>query len=505
MKKFIYIILSLVFLTTSCSLDKMPSGYIDTSTAVESVEDAAKVRDYLYLGLRGMYSGSYIYSNEICSDIFHASFGFGNRMGEFYRWEWTATNGTAESLWADCYYLTAVANFLTEKIDKLDNTKFSESDKAALELYKGECNFVKAATMFELAQRFCDVYSASTAASSMGVMLVDKYAPTSDQTSYPGRSSLADTYKFINEHLSKAATAIASVSGKEASMYITIDAITAMQARIALVTGDYDTAIAKSTALISGGKYPLISTKDEFTKLWTNDSGKECMMQLYADYVAKSLPASCNYNYVSLGADGLYSPDYIPTSWLFNLYDKKDIRYTTWYTEQTLTYGTIKGKAVILNKFPGNRELQDANKKTSDYINKIKLFRIAEQYLIAAESYALKGGNDAVASDYLNQLRAKRIPSYVPQTYAGNNLITEIRNERVRELVGEGFRVLDIKRYNAGFNRSKSQNSQIISNAGSALTELLSIDASNFRFLWPIPKAEIDANPQIKGQQNNGY
>ncbi|MBQ8335600.1 MAG: RagB/SusD family nutrient uptake outer membrane protein, partial [Tidjanibacter sp.] len=30
-------------------------------------------------------------------------------------------------------------------------------------------------------------------------------------------------------------------------------------------------------------------------------------------------------------------------------------------------------------------------------------------------------------------------------------------------------------------------------------------EAGHSRFLWPIPKTEIDANPQIKNQQNDGY
>ena len=33
----------------------------------------------------------------------------------------------------------------------------------------------------------------------------------------------------------------------------------------------------------------------------------------------------------------------------------------------------------------------------------------------------------------------------------------------------------------------------------------LNIKPDNIRWIWPIPKAEIDANPQIKNQQNPGY
>ena len=505
MKKIIYIILSLSLLVTSCNLDKKKAGTIDTGMAVESLQDAANVRNYLYLRLRGMSAGSPIYFNELSADTFHGSIAFGNRGGTTYRWEWLSTESIAESLWSYNYYTTAIANFLLEKMEGLDQSAMSDIQKDSLNTFKGECYFFKALTMFDLAQRFCDVYDPATASTTLGLMLVDKYAPTSDPSRYPGRSSLADTYSYIDRNMTLAADILKKVNGTVASMFLTGDAVSALQARIALVKGDYDTAIRLSTALVDSGRYPLIDNEEDFNKLWTNDSGKECMMQLYADYAASSLPSSLSYSYISKAADGTYSPDYILEKWIVDLYAPEDIRFKTWLQKQTLTYGTITGDAYILTKFPGNPLLQDPTKKTSDYINKIKLFRIAEQYLIAAEAYALKTGNDGLASKYLNDLRAKRIPEYTAQDYSGATLLNEIRQERVRELIGEGFRFLDLKRYKTGFTRSAAQNTDIISNAGGSNTEFLSIEPSNFRFLWPIPQAEIDANPQIKNQQNKGY
>ena len=514
MKKLIFTLLSVILLATSCSLEKMPSGSVSTND-VQSIDDVAKLRNYLYIRLRGMYSGSYIYGGELMSDLFHASIGYGNRGGVYYKWQWTSTDGLAEGLWGHVYFTTASANFLIQEMDKLaEKLEMSDAEKAQLDIYYGEAYFMKAAAMFEAVKMFAEPYTKNK--SALGMMLVDTYAPTSDATTYPARSTVEETYKFIDENLSKAATKLAGVKGAVASMFLTTDAVSAMQARVALYKGDYATAATKASALVDGGKYPLISfanvasqedvdkALENFVELWTNDSGAECMMQLYADYEASSLPSSLDYYYISLNASGIYAPDYIPEKWLVNLYSNNDIRKAVWFGTHKLTYQNINGNAVIFKKFPGNPTLQDPKKATSDYINKIKLFRVAEQYLIAAEAYAYSGNEDK-ANEYLNALRSARELGYTEVLLSGDDLKEAIKTERVKELVGEGFRFYDLKRYAKGLTRSEAQNTSIITNAGSTQTELFSANANDFRWLWPIPQAEIDSNPQISEQQNPGY
>ena len=516
MKKLLFTLISCILLATSCSLEKMPSGSVSTND-IQSLDDAAKLRNYLYIRLRGMYAGSYIYCGELMSDLFHASIGYGNRGGIYHKWQWTSTESLAEGLWSHAYFTTASANFLIQEMDKLsEKLELTDEEKAQLDVYYGEAYFMKAAAMFELVKMFSEPYTKST--SALGVMLVDTYNPTSDASTYPGRSTVAETYEFIDGYLAKAATKLAGVKGQVASMFLTTDAVTAMQARVALYKGDWSTAATKATSLIDGGKYPLISfegvDKDDedavsevltqFYDLWTNDSGEECMMQLYADYAASSLPSTLNYNYISFSASGVYSPDYIPETWILDLYNENDIRGMMWFETQKLTYQSITGNAVIFTKFPGNPTLQDGSKTTSDYINKIKLFRIAEQYLIAAEAYA-NSGNDEKAYEYYSALSAARTLDYEGRALTGDDLKEAIKKERVRELIGEGFRFYDLKRYGQGFTRGAAQNAEIITGAGSTQTELFSASASDFRWLWPIPQAEIDSNPQIAEQQNAGY
>ncbi|MBR3931732.1 MAG: RagB/SusD family nutrient uptake outer membrane protein, partial [Tidjanibacter sp.] len=131
-----------------------------------------------------------------------------------------------------------------------------------------------------------------------------------------------------------------------------------------------------------------------------------------------------------------------------------------------------------------------------------KPFRLAELYLIMAECLVELEDKDG-AEFYLNELRKARITGFdSKKTYGSlDALRQEVRNERVKELVGEGFRMHDLKRWGLGMTRGVSQNAAMTHTA----YDKVSVESGNFRFLWPIPKSEMDANPQFKGQQNAGF
>ena len=109
-------------------------------------------------------------------------------------------------------------------------------------------------------------------------------------------------------------------------------------------------------------------------------------------------------------------------------------------------------------------------------------------------------GNDA-----LNALKKARIEGWTDATYDQEALLNEIMNERERELVGEGYRLMDLKRWGKGVKRGKPQSKGLVLFPGQASTDGLDKPVDDQRMLWPIPKTEMDANPQLAGQQNPGY
>ncbi len=81
---------------------------------------------------------------------------------------------------------------------------------------------------------------------------------------------------------------------------------------------------------------------------------------------------------------------------------------------------------------------------------------------------------------------------------SGPTLLEDILVERRKELAFEGHRYWDLARYNRDVVRVNLTDEYP---AGVPLV----IQAGNFRRLLPIPQAELDANPNIRSQQNPGY
>lgn len=123
-------------------------------------------------------------------------------------------------------------------------------------------------------------------------------------------------------------------------------------------------------------------------------------------------------------------------------------------------------------------------------------------YLIAAEA-AMENGDAANANLYLNALRAKRIGNWKDATYSLGQIENEIRNERVKELYCEGFRLNDLKRWHIGFSRSGGQVANLVMQGENYAG--CTRPADDPMFLWPIPTSELEANPQMKDEQNPGY
>lgn len=480
---------------SSCNLEKFPDTAINTENAMESVSDCQAFRNGLYSGMKYCFTGGFIYATDLQTDLYHAVANFGNFQGAFYSYSLTSSESTVATVWNGLYGYIGNANFLIDGIQKLlDRGTLDEADQALVRQYYGEACYIRAHMYFNLSQYFCEDYDPETAAETMGVPVVTRYAPTFDSSSYPSRGTLDQTYAQILADLSEAETYI-TTAGEPNAIYVTEDAVKALQARVALTMHDYQTAFDKASELVESGRYPLVTDAAAYAEGWVEDNLSESIWQVQMTGPDDTGNA---YSYFIYDTGSGPNPQYVPEQWVLDLYDTaNDIRYNAYFRETSFT-SPVTGTLTLLVKYPGNPTLYTTQ---TNYQNKPKVFRISEMYLIAAEAAANITGQDAVASQYLNDLKRARIAGWVDQTYSGVNLMSEIRDERVRELYGEGFRLNDLKRWHMGFTRDAGQNPDLVMQGTNYAS--CTRPADDPYFVWPIPLSEMDANPQMV--QNPAY
>lgn len=498
----------------SCDMDVQPQGAIPDTEALITVKDYETFANGLNALMRSITSGDYVILSDVQLDDFNAVIGNGNRRMDFYNGQVLPSTGEIASIYAGYYSVIAQTNFFIEHAEKKMKENLTPADLATLQECTGQAYFFRAYCYSCLADKFCQSYihCADRDKKGTGLSLQMVYAPTADNTKYPERSSLKETYEAILKDLQ---SAYSNMSDAEKFKGTTLtsgmvkprsDAAKAMMARIYLNMGNNTDAAKYAEELISTLRYPLITIKKAFHDMWFNDEGSEIIWKVSADkthHGSATGDAFCNNE---------QNPDYVPNNSAVYLFEENDFRWYAWFDNDINDNKAAKQKTISNSggteemfqfaKYPGNPKLQPTGATGSNFVNMAKPLRIGEMYLIAAEANA-NLGNDQKASNYLNDIAKARMSGINASGMSGTELMEAIQDERHRELMGEGLRQADLKRWNIGFTRSDAfddKNSVIITNFRN-----IQYSAGDYRLTWPIPQHEIDSNPQIANQQNPGY
>lgn len=509
MKKIFLSILFGASLLTSCDMNNNQDGVINIEDGMITMKDVTEGRNGLYAFLRSRCGGGYTTMADLQTDLFIGTGQNGNSYLDFTTGNILSNNGDVEGIWAGLLTGIVQVNYFLEASDRFANeNELAGADKTLFDRYVAEAHFIRAFFNYEMMYYFCGNYSAATASNpATGIPLVTNYNPSSDRSTYPGRSSLAETYTAIENDLDVALTGLTAFEATNRTAlapgcgYLNSYTVMALQARVALLKGDYSTAMTKAQTIINSGLFPLTQYND-YVNMWQNDEGDELIFQAFGNLGQKGgIPATGSiYNGVSPT-----QVKFAPSAALCAAYDIDDIRGVAFIGDQELTYNGATMYSPSFVKYPGNT-IYDTGSSSAQQ-NAPKPFRTSEQYLILAEAAAMSS-QSGVANDALNDLRAARIQGYTPQTYNGNTLIQQIRLERAKELVGEGFRLADLRRWDLGFTRDAAYDTDwypdmvgfILNNA-----TLVYYAPGDHRYVWPIPSSEIETNPQLAGQQNPGY
>lgn len=496
MKK-IYHLLALVVLSaftfTSCDgfLDMQPTNSGNADGAISTVADAKVALNGV---MSAMTSSSYygrnffMYGDAKGGDL--TIFSAGRGLDAFYTFNHTPNSNSYSGFWSRGYYCILQVNSLLKNIRE-------QEEKGSLEDFsyvKGQALTLRALFYFDLVRLYGLPYNYDKTA--YGVPNITEPLTVQAQ---PTRATVEENYRQILQDLSDGATFLSDDKSKQDG-YIGYYANIALQARVKLYMEDYDGALSAAREIIGSGKYELY-TPEQWAASWSKQFGSESIFELGITTEESDLgTSSLGFYLMRYGQLKNAMGWYLASDYFLNRLgeDETDARWGVMDNDEYWHDFDIERKGACY-KYMGGTSLPGDGKATNTAVN-IKIIRLSEIYLIAAEaalhSTKAEAGADAAAG-YLNEIR-KRAPQLEPATAS---TITDdmILDERSKELFAEGQRFFDMMRMNKTIEFNDDFQSVPVSHREKT------IDRTFGKIVLPISQDEINANPALKSQQNEGY
>ncbi len=485
--------LSLLGFFVACTKDLEPPQAIPTERSLKTKSDLMAWYYGFYSYFRTLQNGDFVLLQEYQADMLNATKTFGNRHYT-HRWDdFHASENAVGNVYLAYYATIRNINFFLNKVESYTPSRDSERD--TVNIAKGAAHFFRAYCYHELAIRWSRTYQPDELCVPK-VLELDLKAKTK-------RATQKEIFDYILEDLDKARILLSKREGVTSADEVTKDVVKALKSRVALTMKKWDVALSTASDLVTLGKYSLLASAVDVEKYWHDDKPTdESIMMLYGNFALAENTQSM-YPLMRRSRDYGYilQPDWLPSQWVLDLYAPNDWRRNVYFLEEELldyNNNPYPNKAWAVNKYPGNKMFDQDGKR--NYRHLPKPFRIAEQYLIAAEA-AHELGQDANALAFLNALRGSR--GLIPVMATGTALRDEIRNERTRELAFEGFRLFDLRRWGLPCKRHDPQNEEFLSVLPRDAYVALERPNDHPKFIWPIPHHDIICNPDLV--QNPGW
>lgn len=484
MKVLNYILSGILALSvTSCGNDWLD---LESSTEIPSEGSLVNLTDFQY-SLNGIYSamqnsdgytGRIVYYGDVTADDVQAASAT-KRTGSYYLLKYTKDNAPS-SLWKIPYQLIRNANIILEEIDNIPETEENKAERSDI---IGQALTLRALALFDLTRIYGYPYAKDNGA-SLGACIVEDVRTIDSK---PARNTVAECYDAVIKDLNNA---IPQLSPDFNFGKLNRWGAMLLLSRAYLYKGDNENALKVAEEAIAGAekkKYRLWDN-EKYPTAWADERSASDPGEVLFEIVNTTVDSPGKESMGYLCWRSGYS-DMILTSSFFGLLseDPDDVR--------NKVYELYKAKAYINKYQPQKNENQaDAN---------IPLLRLSELYLNAAEA-AVKLGNNAKAIEYLEPIVERANPE---KTVQGETISLErVLNERRKELFGEGHRLYDALRNNQTIERKDVKIDAVSSTKHLSMPdEAKKFDWNYYRVVLPIPKFEIDTNPNIAAQQNPGY
>jgi hypothetical protein len=447
-------------------LDLRPYTSVSSDVAITNESDmqAALNGAYGNMNSPNLYGRSAPLFGDLVSDNVYISTINSNRYLDFFQINYTVTDANGQGIWQSAYSTILRAN-------NVINSSLQGNEN--VDQLRGEALAIRSLMYFELVKFFAKPYTVDP--NSLGVPLILAYDPTLK----PQRNTVQEVYAQIEKDLTDAANLMTQ---DKSSGFFTKWAAKALLARMYQFKGEWDKALTTAEDVINNSGYSLLQLNDVLS-FWQNNTDRsdklEVLFEVVFDATNNIGNSSLPYFYDQNGyGDALASES------LYDLYSNTDVR-----KDLFIVGSPVRGAdAKVVNKFP--------NTGAADK-DEMKVIRMSEIYFIAAEA-AYHNNDETTALTYLNDVATERDPGFGGYSSSGQALLDDILLERRRELAFEGHRYWDLARNNLAVARI-----DLASNYPGNVP--LVLETSNFRRILPIPQGELDANPNIREQQNPGY
>lgn len=499
--KITIIILMVAFSVFSCSkdfLEVIPSDKITVDQVFSSKASIEALRIGMYNQLAGKGSpnlyqmlmplmGDFLGNDMVYGSVWYSAY------NAVHQHTSTPESSGVYDVWEKLYYLTEVANTITDNEEKIAEVLGETTAK----LYVAEARALRAMAYYDCAKFFGKAYHLDNGASK-----ALPYVDYIDYEALPERNTMAEIYSKAIADLTFAIPILSSVSSLEDKKWMNKNSCYAVLSRIYLDMHEYE--MARDNAELSIAGIGFIGT-DEYRFGGLSHINDETILGfvLHSDNYYKWR----SFNTFHDPWDGM-GDDFLANYTLYDLIGTDDVRkkffwhqwfyasdfQTTdnWDEIQTAIAGTWYAPYVNIRqpkgyytygKFPRMDAVFGGADGTLG-LGHFSWIRSSEMYLTIAECEA-RLSHPTEAQDALFMTVSRSIATAVKSTNTGQDLIDEILIERRKELFGEGHGYRDVLRLGNGLLRDGSQ----------PLNEF--IPAGSPRFQWPVPQREINANPNL--------
>jgi hypothetical protein len=440
-------------------------------------------------------------------------------LADFHNLNWTSSNNFLKGLYyRSLYQITLCNDFIRQSSDaNLASRNISGSDATEIRYYKAEARYLRAFQYWVLMDLF-----ANPPFVTENDIIGAKLPPQTDRKTL---FTYVESELKALDGLLKAPTKNEYGRADQAADWALLARLY-LNAQVYTGTAHYNDAITYSQKVINVG-YTLIGNYDNLMLADNDKNTSEFIWTINYDglntqsYGGTTFLTHCQVGGTMPAGDFGLSGGWggmRTTSALSQLFPANpnktfpnngnpDTRAEFWTDQQTQNITDVTsfaGGGYGVNKFR-NVKTDGTDGKSLSYSDvDFPVFRLAEMYLIYAESVVRggSGGDAGTALQYVNKLRSRAygdINSTKGNITAGSLTTDFILDERGRELYWEGFRRTDLIRY--GYFTAVNSNSRSSWPWKGGISTGTGV--GDFRNVFPLPADDLTANPNLK--QNSGY